>query len=185
MKQLTIAVAILMLGSAAFCQTSPVDKGSWLISGQGSFMSTGYEHDNDRYTQLSIAAGPGIFVSPGLMVGGNFNLTNASYGGDSQTSWGIGPKLAYFFGANLKKKLPGAVYPYLGASVSLIGMSNGDSETGSQVMFGGGIAYMVTRSVALNAEASYQLQSIYDSTINTFGIQLGFSFFIWESNLGN
>jgi hypothetical protein len=180
MRKVIAVLMVMLLCGAASAQTSPVDKGSWLINGQGGFTSTGMENEDDRLTQVSVSAGPGTFVSPGLLVGGEVLFNSASQGGDSYTMWGLGPKIVYFPGANKEKELPGAVYPYVGASFSMIGASNGDSETGTQIKFGGGIMYMVTRSNAFSVEALYQLQSINNVSVNTFAILFGFSFFIWE-----
>jgi hypothetical protein len=173
-------LAALLASTGAAAQTSPIDKGSWLVSGQGYFLSTSVEGEDDRLMQASTALSSGSFVAPGVMVGGTIQFTSIGQGNSSASTWLLGPKLAYFFGADQDREVPGAVYPYIGASLSFLGWSNGGSASGTQVQLGAGLAYTITRSVALSFEGLYRVQTIEEETNNTFGILVGFSFFIWE-----
>jgi hypothetical protein len=175
----TLGLLLLLVGNVAG-QTSPVDKGSLMFNGTAYFTSRGYEDEDDRTTVFNVSGGAGGFLAPGLMLGGNLIFQTQSYGDNSVTAWGIGPKFAYFFGANQQKPLPGAVYPVIAGTFTLTGASNGGSASGSLFSVEGGFFLMVTRSTALGVTAFYQFETMESFSSNTFGLMANFAFFVWE-----
>ena len=176
---LSLGLFFLLVGNVAG-QSSPVDKGSLMFDGSVSFSSGGIEDVDDRLTTINFKGGIGTFLAPGFMLGGNLLFQSISFGDDTYTAWGIGPKAAYFFGANQEKPLPGAVYPLIGGTFTLIGASNGNSSTGSLFNVEGGILLMVTRSTGLGLTAFYQFETMESVSSNTFGVMANFAFFRWE-----
>jgi hypothetical protein len=181
-KLMTIVIAVLLISAVAFGADSPISKGSWKIDGSVGFSSTGGDNYESRVSVFSFEPSAGTFVADRLLIGGNLVLISASGDGETLNLWGIGPTIAYYFkSGNAPKDIKGSVYPFVGASFMITGASRGrSSATGTGFAFAGGIKYMITRSVALSAAASYNVSTMESVSTNVFGISAGFSFFIWE-----
>jgi hypothetical protein len=174
-----LGLLLLMAGNAEG-QSSPVDKGSLMFSGSASFTSRGEENDDDRVFTINLNSGAGAFLLPGLMLGGNLQFWSASWRGNTLSTWGIGPKIAYFFGTDKQWFEPSAVYPMVGGAFTLTGASNGEGISGSVLNLEGGIVAMATRSVGLTLTAFYQFETMESVSANTLGVMAGFTFFVWE-----
>lgn len=177
------AIMLAVVTGLAFGANSPIGKGSSLVSGTGSYTSQGgdlYEYHGNRYNRLSLQGSVSTFVSTGFYIGGQFLLESISQGG-SVFGIGIGPKIGYVFGGGLTEEVKGSVLPYLGTSLMYKSASGGGaSATGTSVSFSGGFIQFVSRSVALNFEGVYQIDSIESIRGNSFGIVAGFGIFLWE-----
>ena len=179
-----VCCALLLLGTAAFGADGPVAKGSMLLSGGLSFtMQSGdlYENDDgDAFTTLAFTPGFGYFVSPGLMVGANVNYLKMSQGDNSASVTSFGPMVTYYFGANNgRTEFKGTVYPYLGALAAFGSSDDGDDESDddpSITTFGfkGGIVYMMSNAVGLDAGVHYSSDkwSIDDESASGSTIQI-------------
>ena len=183
MQRLVSAViGILLLSATVLGANSPVSKGSWKIGGSAGFSSTGGDSYGSRVSVFSLMPSAGKFISDRLLVGAAFQFTTASSGGYSSTAWGLGPSIAYYFKTEHEtKRIKGSLYPFVGGSFMIAGVSaGGESSTGVQFGFDGGIEYMVTRSTALDVVVSFAIGSAGGASNNVFGIGAGFSFFLWE-----
>lgn len=186
------AVLLVTCFGVAFSADSPIDPGSVVLTGSASFTSQGgdlYATGGDsagggsaRLNSFTLQSTVGGFLSRGFNLGGTFVLQNMSQGGDGVTSVGIGPKVAYFFGPDaIRSEVKGSTIPVMGASFLYRSISGGgDSVTGTSFSFSGGVVHMVTRSVALDVEAVYQIDTFKSVGGNSFGILAGLGFFIWE-----
>ena len=148
---------LLLLGTSAFGADGPVAKGSMILTGNLYFMSQSgdlYENwEGDGLTTVSLTPGIGYFISPGFVIGGDFNLLNMSQGEYSGTAFSVGPKLGYYFGANnARTEFKGAAYPYIAAFASFGSISEeGDDDISTTSLgFTGGVVYMVSNAVGID-----------------------------------
>jgi hypothetical protein len=188
----TCATMLLLAGmvpTVTQAQSYAVDRGSVLIDGQASFTSTGAEVDgedvDDRVTQLSITPSLQYFILPGLALGGELTLARAWDDDDSNTVYGIGPAVTYYFGAGERPW-----YPYLGGSIQFTHEER-DSDDGPDlpdVSFrtykgAAGLLFMMSPGVGINAELFYQLASQdtgdLDLERDIYGLAVGVSAFVF------
>ena len=143
---------LLSLTAPVAAQTGyPVQKGNVSLGGTASFSSSQFE-DSDRLTTLTLSPSALFFVADGLAVGGNASFIRASSDGDSSSSFGIGPRIAYYFGGPAS-----SVYPFVSAGVAYTSLNENLSALGGEVA--GGAVFMLSRSVGLSGEAYFQAQS--------------------------
>ena len=157
-------VMALIIGVNAMAADSPFSKGSMILGGTVSFASASgdaYENSNgDGPTMFSISPEIGYFVSPGFAVGGMLNVISWSQGDDDASSFGIGPFVGYYFGAD-KMEIKGAVFPFLKAFFILDSEKENGDKVASITSFGGmaGIDYMLSTAVALQAGVQFSSDS--------------------------
>jgi hypothetical protein len=197
MKQAGLRVVFMLLifgmaVSSAFPAESPVDKGSIIIGGGGTFSSLSgklYEDDGDGATLILLYPSFSFFPARGLAVGGQLLLGSLSQGDWSASISGIGPKLTYYFGANKGDRHgKGRTYPYLTTSVLFgqVSADDGDDKiSGTLVTIGGGINYMAANSIGLSAEVNYRSDTLKDEddrseSGHSINVMVGFSLFLWE-----
>jgi hypothetical protein len=114
MMRSIVAIVLLLVSlfGMAYAQNSPIDKGSKIVGGGLSFLSLG-EGD---YKRNIIEFNPsfGVFVKPGLFLGGTLLYSRDSFNDYVTTSYGIGPNLRYYFGGNnTRNDVKETFYPYL------------------------------------------------------------------------
>ncbi len=171
-----LALAALVTVPSVSAQDTgyPIARGNVSIGGTANISSTGYE-DSDRLTEVTISPSVGYFITDGLMIGANLSFTSLSNGDDTQSLFGIGPGLTYFFGQ------PGAsVYPHVGAAVAFETGSGDYSAFGGEVF--AGALFMVARNVGITGQAFGQFVSADvgggSVTGNSFGVRGGVTAFI-------
>ena len=93
-------------------QSSPIGKGSWIISGSAG-LSSNHDETTDQ-TQTSVRLSPTglLFVRPRLAIGGAATLGYSSAPNTSFSTFGIGPSVRYYFG-----DMAGQLFPFVSASV--------------------------------------------------------------------
>lgn len=163
MSSLRLVAAFLLivaLAAPAAAQDYPVDQGAILLDGAVSLISQGGElYENaggDRYNSLLLNPTVLYFVAPGVAVGGELYVENASQGDASRTTIGVGPTLAYFFGGP-----DSSVYPFVGGKI-LYGSTNteGVDASGLGFGFGAGANFMLTESVAISTQVDYTIENL-------------------------
>jgi hypothetical protein len=161
MKRLVVltTIMLLVLAATAMAANSPIDKGSVILGGSASFSSMSgdlYKVGDNSTTLILLSPSVGYFVSPGLELGAKIVFSSISIGGSSASSFTFGPEVGYYFGSGTRAEVKGSVYPYL-KGFFLLNSSEGDKMT----TFGGkgGINYMLSNAVALDAGASFQSDS--------------------------
>lgn len=177
---LSALALVLLLPARLFAQkTYAVDRGSMIVGGSVGFSSFGGDfRGEDRLTLISINPSLLIFVAPHVALGGTINFTSLSSGGATDTFFGIGPTVMYFFGDAQSK-----TYPFL--SGSLIYGRDNDAFTKIDFRFAGGAAFMIAKNVALSGSAFYVIESVRhkdagkSTSGNTFGAELGIAAFIF------
>jgi len=158
-----------------------IDRGSVLASGSAGFRI--YNDDQDWLTNLSFSPNLQYFLIPNLAVGGSLYVDYLtryySHGNHSfsRTIFGIGPALTYYIGnANSR------IYPFFHASAYL---SNIVSESGMEnwsnsFSFSGGLAFPISKNVALTGEAFYSYGKPKDFPgQHEIGLRFGLAAFIY------
>ncbi len=187
---------IIFLTIFSYCIAAdfPIDKGSFLISGEFSFNNLGgelYEDTNgNRYTSITVDTSINYFLIPHLAFGTYLEIAYASQGDASATLLGIGPQILFYFGSTQSQtSYKYQVYPFVSAGFYYLRSSStisGASTTanGTMVPFGAGFTYMVTNTVGLSAEFLYHIDHLKfeDNTAfngDGFNIGVGFDIFIY------
>lgn len=167
MKKITIIlVMVLLLATIALSAEGPVDKGNMIVGGEFSFTSNGgdyYENnDGDGLTIIGLSPFMSFFVAPSIAFGGEIQYEKSSRGDFSQSIFGVGPTVAYFFNYDpTRTEIKGVVYPYVQAYFAYAKVSedyDGNDFEGTVTYFGGkgGIMYMLTKHWAVNTNLYYQ-----------------------------
>lgn len=184
-RPLTAVSLVLALATTASAQDYAVDQGSLVLGGTVSFTSEGGDlnenADGDRANSLLLNPSVLYFVTPGLGIGGDLYVEYASQGDFSATAIGVGPEVAYFFGGP-----DSSVYPFVAGTISYVSLSS-DFFDASGIGFGlsAGAAFMLTQSVALTAQADYEISNVtFEQTDNTesgntFRLAMGIAAFLF------
>jgi hypothetical protein len=181
MTLLILALSLFMPIRTFAQKAYAVDKGSMLVGGSAGFTSIGgdaIDEDGDRVSVFVINPDLLFFVSPHVALGGAVSVVSVSFGGESNTTFGIGPTVGYYFGNENSK-----TYPFIKGRFIYTNDADDFSETDFQ--FEGGAAFMIAKNVALTGSAFYLIQSFKpegaDESIsgNTFGIQFGIEAFVF------
>jgi opacity protein-like surface antigen len=157
---MSLMVIVLLLAASASAADNPVDKGSLTVGGSAFFwMQSGdaYENgDGDPYITIAFTPSLGYYVSPGLLIGGEFSFLRQSQGDYSRSDLTLGPVIGYYFGSDrLRAEAKGAVYPFIqgffnyGHQSVDYGWMDGSA---SLIRFGGqfGVVMMVSNAVGLD-----------------------------------
>ncbi len=176
-------------------QSFPIDKGSKLLSGSFAFTSAGgdlYENSKDeRATTILLNGSFGYFVSQGFNVGGKLLFNRQSQGDYSLTTWGLGPSVSFFFGDENSKAYPfvGATFMYTQTLVKdkyYTGYYEQSVEydySGTSLVFGGGVCYMLSSAVGLFTEVNYQIDNLSyeDESVsgNKVNLMIGINAFLY------
>ena len=198
---LSLMIACFIHGGIISAGDSPIDRGSVLLDGEFSVSITGAGDgnqifdkettmgidDDETFTIISFRPSVGYFATPGFFLGGKFWFERWTIEDNSLTFFGIGPSLGYYFNtAGERSKVKGSVYPYLRGEFMYvnIGAEEGSDDL-SDLEFGGGggILFMISNTVGLNAGASFMIlsQSYRDDTNSgwNFRFGVGISTFIY------
>ncbi len=170
-QKITFTVLFLLVGLATAVsqeRSAATDNGAMLVSGAASLSSQGYE-SGDRLNIFALSTGMFSFVSPGLGVGGDITFSSMSRGSSSSTSYGIGPKIGYFFDSG------GTTMPFVGAGISYLGASSGGaSQDAYRVKLGGGLLIRKDH-LGFTIEAAFVLDEYKNASSNTILIGVGFA----------
>lgn len=192
MKKPSIILTIMIfiasgLMNTSMAQKDPAAKHSNLLSGGISFMSSGgdlYEYGDDRLIQFQLNSTWANFVTNGLGIGVSLLSTSIAQGSFSTSSLALGPTMMYFISSDYHPEIiRGKVYPYLTSSLLarfLFNNSSADHDTYSGLLYylGGGVATLLTKSLALNFEIGYQMISVDEVKGNSIDIQIGIIAFL-------
>lgn len=184
--------ALLIIVGGAFAQNSPIDKGSFMLTGQASYTSLGGDLADELFGEsmnlIIINPGIGYFISEGFMIGGDVAILSASWGEDEDVSFlGFGPTIGYYFNTGqTRTKIKGAFYPYIKGFFQMQSISLYDADA-SNFMFGGKVGFdaMLTNSVAIDAGITFSKLSFDPDgpaksvSGNILSIGAGLTQFIW------
>lgn len=193
MKSTIVMVVLLvsMFGMAQ-AQNSPIDKGSKIIGGGFSVMST----DRGPYKIMEMLINPsiGVFSRKGLLLGASLLFNRYSEDNYSSTTYGLGPDIRYYFDPNKNRsEIKGSYYPYLKISgIYSKTMPRNDYFGYENIDYynfewagGGGIQLMFSDAVGGYVElnlGSYNYKVDSDGSWRTYrktSLIAGFSFFLY------
>lgn len=167
-------VLLLFAPSSARAQIYAIDAGSILIDGQASIISTGVEDVDDRQTSIFVNPSAQYFFAPGLAIGGEALVNRISSGGDSFTTYGIGPALSYYFG-----QPDSEAFPFVSGSIFFTDTSE-DGGSGTAFRLSGGAVYMLARNIGLTGEVFYLKQNLESQRdFDQFGASFGIAAFLF------
>ena len=166
-----------------FAQPAATSQGSFLIGGNASFTSTGWntdrEFDNDRTVALLVNPSVQYFVMDRLALGGSGVITRYSQGDDAATSLGFGPAASYFFGPT-----DAPLHPFVSANASFVRatFSGGeDAATNFSYRASGGVLFLLAPGVGITGELFYNAlrENDTETSENSFGLALGVAAFVF------
>ncbi len=162
-------------------ERTAIDKGSKMVAGSFSFSTSGgelYERNGNRLTRFQINYSYSSFLGKGFALGGHFSIAHTSQGSFSYSSYGVGPQIICFPGRNRPKpRIKGANYPYFGLAFTYTHYS-GDLD-GSIVGLGVGNIHMLTHTVGVPLELTYQVERVKSADGNSFNVTAGLVVFIY------
>ncbi len=179
MKALVILIFVTVLTSNSFSQ-SAVTQGSYSISGNISFSSMTTENRSGSISEFTFNPSVGYFFIDNLFTGFSVLYHSISSGDYSNSNYGFGPSIRYFFDASDKLK------PFLGLGYYYSMVDSDDDVTANTVILSGGIDLFVTKSFAIEGSVNYST-GVYDYPAGTYGddptievisIGLGVNYFI-------
>ena len=170
MKRTIILLFFLVLfGSTCFGADYAVDKGANMFGITAAYINA----TGDLYQEMpnAILVMPSIshFLVRNFAVGGDLLLFRTVLGGKTSTTWGIGPKISYFFGGKGSKS-----YPYLTTGFYYLrnDVAGGAEEfenidflprgdiSGTRLKIGAGASWMIDQHLGLLAEISYNRDNL-------------------------
>lgn len=171
-RSIILSTLILCAGLAPLHsqdRSDATDVGAVLASGTVAVSSQGRD-SGDRLNIFALGTGLFTFVSPGLGLGGDLTFTTMSRGGSSSTSYGIGPKLGYFFDSGER------TIPFIGAGISYLGATSthGSSDGAIRAKLGAGLLFRQDH-LGIIVEAAYLMDEYENSSSNIFLINVGFA----------
>ncbi len=159
----------------------PIDKGNKMFVGSLNFSTAGgdlYERNGNRLTRFQIDYSYSSFLGRGFAFGGHFSIEHISQGSSSYSSYGVGPQIICFPGRNRPKpRIKGANYPYFGLTFTLTHYSG--NLDGRIVGIGVGNIHMLTRTVEVPLELTYQMERVKSTDGNSFNVTVGLLIFIY------
>lgn len=166
---------------------SPLDKKSISVGGSFSFESKGGDFyltaGGSRRTTFLFTPSARYFIMRNLGVGIDFTYLRTTAGAANTSQFGIGPAATYYF-----RVLGDKLYPYvnLGALYSTCKLKTNwpSAASGFGFRFGGGVACMLGKKLAVIAELNYNLhflkrEDMDSETGNIFAIAIGLATFLY------
>jgi hypothetical protein len=187
LKTFLLGIFICLTINYTNAQKAPAEKGSALVGGSLVLSSMGgdlYEYDDKRLFNFQISPSYTAFFMDGLGAGAKMILGYQKQGDYSITQFAIGPQVVYYISSNYQPEtVKGKIYPFIGTSflyqsLSYKGDNDSDSETGTLFSIGGGMSVMLTNSVGLNFEVSYQADKFAKETGNKINFLIGIVAFL-------
>lgn len=150
-------LAVLAISAASIFQANAqTDKGDWIVGGNLNLSTP----SNSTYFSFSPQAS--YFVMDNLAIGGAVDYAFSKNGGTKNNQFTIGPSARYYF--NLKED---NIKPLVHAG---FGFGSYATKTGSTKIstnvtsanIGGGLAYFINRSVAVEGIVAYTTRKVKD-----------------------
>ena len=163
----------ILVPASALAQSYPVDRGSVILGGSASLISTdtGSNFTDERTITLTINPSAQFFVIPNLALGGTAGFFLLRFDDETDAAALLGPTLSYYAGGPDQR-----FYPFVSGSLQFDVEEFDDSAT---LLLEGGGAYMVARTVALTGSLSFSglLDDLGDQ--NIVGLRFGVSAFLF------
>ena len=180
MKKIILAILLLSFSATfVFSQDYAVDKGGFILSGTGSFISQGgdlYEDwEDNRLSTFSLTSAVNYFIVRNVFIGAGLAYTRVSQGDDSMSTIGIGPTMGYALGKAESKS-----YPYIATSIHFYSIGfDGETTSGTNIFIGAGMIFSIKKHLGLILEIGYNFQNLkhedWDESMsgNAFSVSIG------------
>lgn len=180
MKKIILSILLLSFSTTfAFSQDYAVDKGAFILSGTGGFISQGgdlYEDfEENRLSTFTLTSAVNYFVVRNMFIGAGLSYNRMAQGDASVSTIGIGPTVGYAFGKKESKS-----NPYIAAGIQLYSLgSDGDTTSGTDISIGAGMIISIKEHFGLIIEVGYHFQNLKNEAWpesisgNIFGISIG------------
>ena len=156
-KVILMCLCMIIGTTGVFSQEFALDKGSLLITGTGSFSTSGGDlyksADNKRLNSIAVIPSVNYFIYPNVFAGLGFAYDRTSQGDASATTIGVGPRVGYVNGDKDSK-----VLPFFDWGVDY-NSSKIDDQTisGLSVVIGGGVIVLGSENMGLVVEATWNV----------------------------
>lgn len=155
MKELILAILGLITLASNVNADSPTDKGVYSLSGSISYSRTTYDSTNGGDSKRIIVT-PAFkyFIYPNLAIGSSILYSYFKTDISEIKKYGVGPVVRYYFGKD-------TIYPFISVEYTYTKNKSGlSSESdGSDLSFGFGIDYFLSKNVALEPMVRYTYSS--------------------------
>jgi hypothetical protein len=180
MKKIILSILLLLFSATfAFSQDYAVDKGAFILSGTGGFLSQGgdlYEDlEENRLSTFTLTSAVNYFIVRNVFIGAGLSYNRMAQGDASVSTIGIGPTVGYAFGKTESKS-----NPYIAASIQLYSLgTDGDTTSGTDISIGAGMIFSIKEHLGLIIEAGYHFQNLKNEAWpesisgNIFSISIG------------
>ncbi len=154
-----------------------LQKGNWVVG--GGLGSIGLNFSTGTFS-LNLVPHAGYFISNNLALGAQTILSLSSHDGGTEVAYSISPFLRYYFGAG--GRASGRFFGELGAGLAGSALEDNDDDSGFSGLLNlrAGYAHFITRNVALEGSAGYNLTNAdLRSVASVSGLGLTFGFQIY------
>lgn len=190
MKNVIIGLSALfvLIPACLLAQSYAIDKGVIIADGVVSFTSAGGDLNEDgegnKATSFLLNPTLGTFLMPNLAGGLELLYASNTQGDHKTSSFGLGPKVAYYIGDSSTD-----LYPFVGASAVWVKgkheNSNDYEETQFNINLAVGATKLVAKNVGITAKVTYTMESYKPENAdeatkgNKLSIGVGISTFIY------
>lgn len=196
------ALLLLFAGCSALdAAKSPIDTGSFTVDGRIALSK--YSGDATRYgsfeSEFALTVAGSGFVHRGLALGWQFSYSRKTNWYVEVTSYGLGPRVAYYILDDLtSKNTAERFFPYVAFAYQYVQNDGIIYRVGGYVYlpptppaqnvhslrYSCGLTYLATRDIGITGDLTYQ-QDLYDygqygdKTGHGFSFSLGLACFFW------
>lgn len=184
---------VILLAGIATATENPIDKGSFMINGSAFVQSQSGElyegPGDDGVTTVgvgSVSIGTfsveadqtfGIFVSPGVMVGGLLGFQSVTQGDYELTYFVVGPTIGYYGKINPSHvDTKGTFYAYANGffTFGVADLNYADAVTATQFGGRGGVILMLSSAVGVDTGLKIQRDTFSDNGASVSGTTIRF-----------
>jgi len=191
-RAFAIGASLVIGAGVAHAQTSsPIGKGSWIVSGAAGISHNGQDGVSEG-TNFFLSPSGLYFVRPKLAVGGTVSASYSTGGGSTDKTFGIGPEIRYFAADLTDKTLPfvrATVRPLWGR-FEVDALPNASSSHQFQWEVGAGLTQLLATHVGLTGELYYNQTHAHfhnggttiidsDVTSSSYGLRIGITAFVF------
>jgi hypothetical protein len=154
-------------------------KGNIMMGASLADLSLSFQKGNTTFTG-NISPKAGFFIKDNMAIGPDVNLGIITTQGASFFTYGVGAFGRKYFGDQALESVKNTRY-FFEVNAGISGQSGGGaSTTGLGLGAGPGLAYFISKTVALEALAKYNLTVGFGSstTLNNIGVGLGFQIYL-------
>lgn len=182
-------LVILAMAMNIQAAQSPFSRGSFLISGGGTYVNLSSDDIEEDPNVVLIYPSFGYFLTDKLSFGAQILLASVSVGDDDLSAMAIGPQVTYYItNATTDANYSGRAVPYLTASALIGQVTDGPDEiSGHSFTFGVGVLAMMAKNIGGFGELNYSFDKLTNDQRarheeykgGRVAMQIGLRLFVW------